>query len=112
MKALKGMNCLITGGTRGIGRATVFAMAEAGANVAFIYQSSQSAAQELEELIKAKGVRCRGYQADISREEQAEATVKQVIEDFGSISILVNNASINRDKSFIKMTRAIWDEVL
>lgn len=112
MKALKGMNCLITGGTRGIGRATVFSMAEAGANVAFIYHSAQAAATELEELIRAKGVRCKGYQADISHAEEAEAAVQRVIEDFGSISILVNNASINRDKSFLKMTKAMWDEVL
>jgi NAD(P)-dependent dehydrogenase (short-subunit alcohol dehydrogenase family) len=112
MKALKGMNCLITGGTRGIGRATVFSMADAGANVAFIYHSSKAAADELCELVQAKGVRCKGYQADVSREDDAEAAVKRVIEDFGAISILVNNASITHDKSFLKMTKAMWDEVL
>lgn len=112
MKALKGLNCLITGGTRGIGRATVFSMADAGANVAFIYHSSKAAATELCELIQAKGVRCKGYQADVSNDGEAEAAVKRAIDDFGSISILVNNASITHDKSFIKMTKAMWDEVL
>lgn len=112
MKALKGMNCLVTGGTRGIGRATVFAMADAGANVAFIYQSSKAAADELCELITAKGVRCKGYQADLGNQDQTEKAVQTVLEDFGSISILVNNASITRDKSFLKMTKAMWDEVL
>jgi NAD(P)-dependent dehydrogenase (short-subunit alcohol dehydrogenase family) len=67
MKALKGMNCLITGATRGIGRATAFAMADAGANVAFIYRSSREIAQELQELLAAKQVRCKGYQADIAQ---------------------------------------------
>lgn len=111
-KSLKGMNCLITGGTRGIGRATVFAMADAGANVAFIYHSSKAAADELCGLIRAKGVRCEGYQADVSHDDEAEAAVQRAIADFGSISILVNNASINRDKSFLKMSKALWDEVL
>lgn len=112
MKALKGMNCLITGGTRGIGRATVFAMADAGANVAFIYQSSKAAADELSDLITAKGVRCKGYQADLANQEQTEKAIQSVLEEFGSVSILVNNASITRDKSFLKMTKAMWDEVL
>lgn len=112
MKALKGMNSLVTGGSRGIGRATVIALAEAGANVAFIYQTSKAAAEDLCGLVEAKGVRCKGYQANVSREDEASAAVARIVEEFGAISILVNNASITQDKSFLKMTKAMWDEVL
>lgn len=112
MKPLKGMNCLLTGGTRGIGRATVFAVADAAANVAFIYGSSKAAANELEELIQAKGVRCKGYRCDISKAGEVDEVVKNILYDFGAISILVNNAGITFDRVFHQMTKNIWDQVM
>lgn len=111
-KSLKGKLCLVTGGTRGIGRATVLAMADEGADVAVIYQSSKVAAEEMCKLVTERGVRCKTYQADISREEEAQTVVDQIIQDFGPVDILVNNAGITRDKSFLKMTKSMWDEVL
>jgi 3-oxoacyl-(acyl-carrier-protein) reductase len=112
MKELQGKVCLVTGGTRGIGRATALALADAGADVLFSFQNSKDQAAELEKLIQAKGVRSRGYQANAAVAEEVVAMVRQAENEFGPISILVNNAGITRDKSFIKMPRAAWDEVL
>jgi 3-oxoacyl-(acyl-carrier-protein) reductase len=109
---LKGKVCLVTGGSRGIGKAIVTAMAHAGADVAFTYHYTKEQAEALAQSISESGVRCRAYQADVSSPEQMAGTVRQVIKDLGPISILVNNAGINRDKSFLKMTKAMWDEVM
>src|SRR6516165_5117336 len=112
MKELQDKVCLVTGGSRGIGRAIVNAMADDGADVAFTYQHSQDQALALENAVRQKGVRCRSYKADVASGEEMSAVVKQVIADLGPISVLVNNAGINRDKSFVKMTKAMWDEVM
>ena len=112
VKDLQGKICLVTGGSRGIGRAIVTAMGNAGADVAFTYQRSKESAEELAKSVEQKGVRCRAYQADVASVEEMQNLVKQVMKDLGHISILVNNAGINRDKSFLKMTKAMWDEVM
>jgi 3-oxoacyl-(acyl-carrier-protein) reductase len=112
MKELQGKICLVTGGSRGIGRATALAMAEAGADVLFSYQHSKEQAQELERLIREKGARSHGYQANASSAEDIARMVKEAQQEFGPINILVNNAGITRDKSFLKMTREMWDEVM
>src|SRR5260221_4681413 len=112
-KELQGKTCLITGGSRGIGRAIVTAMAAAGANVAFTYQSSKEQADALaKSMIEKEGVRCKAYQANVASSEAMQNVVKQVENDFGPITILVNNAGITRDKSFLKMTKTMWDEVM
>lgn len=112
MRELHGKICLVTGGTRGIGRATTLALAEAGADILFSYQNSKEQAAELEKLIVEKGVKTRSYQANVAMAEQVVTMVRQAENEFGPISILVNNAGITRDKSFVKMPRAMWDEVL
>jgi len=109
---LTGRTCLVTGGSRGIGRATVLAIAEAGANVAINYQRSAEAAEATRDLAKAMGVDARIYQADVSHDDEANAMVEQILGDLGPIHILVNNAGITRDRSFLKMTKTMWDEVL
>jgi len=112
-KELKGKVCLVTGGSRGIGRAIVHAMANAGADVAFTYQSSRDIAVALASSLSAeRGIRCRAYQANVASAEEMQNVVKQVEAEFGPITILVNNAGITRDKSFLKMTKAMWDEVM
>lgn len=112
-KVLEGKVALITGGARGIGRATAHALAEMGADVAFIYQSSQAAAEDLCKSIKEEAdVRCKAFQADVADEEDVQTVVTEITNYFGPVDILVNNAGITRDKSFIKMTRTMWDEVL
>lgn len=109
---LSGKVCLITGGARGIGRATALAMAACGADVAIDYHHSREAAEELDRKIDAMGVRCEHYHADVSREEEATEMVGKLLKDFGRIDILVNNAGITRDKTFAKMTRPMWEEVI
>ena len=109
---LKGKVCLVTGGSRGIGQAVALALAEAGADVVINYQRSQAMAEEVCEMMKRCGVRAQAYQADISNEEEANNMCEKILSDFGPVSVLVNNAGITRDKSFAKMTRQLWDEVL
>jgi 3-oxoacyl-[acyl-carrier protein] reductase len=109
---LKEKTVLVTGASRGIGRAAAVAMAEAGANVAVNFQSTFPAAKETCAAVRNLGVRARLYQANVAHEDEARAMVAEVIDDFGRIDVLVNNAGITRDKSFLKMTQPMWDEVL
>lgn len=109
---LRGKVCFITGGSRGIGRAIVLAMAQAGADVAFTYQRSKEQADALALTVSQGGVRCLACRADVASADEMGNAVRQVQEAFGPITILVNNAGINRDKSFLKMTKAMWDEVM
>jgi NAD(P)-dependent dehydrogenase (short-subunit alcohol dehydrogenase family) len=88
------------------------AMAEAGANVAINYHSSNGAADELSHAVSDMGGRAKCFRADVSKEEEAHEMVQEVLDFFGPVHILVNNAGINRDRSFLKMTRMLWDEVL
>src|ERR1043166_241420 len=112
MKELQGKVSLVTGGTRGIGRAITLALARAGSDVLFTYQHSKEQAEEVCNLAREQGVRSKAYQANAASSDEIQATVKAALTEFGPISILVNNAGINRDKSFMKMTKAMWDEVL
>lgn len=111
-KFLHGKKVLVTGGSRGIGRATVLALAEAGADVAINFQHSTQGAEEVCRAARELDVWADIYQADISQEDEAKRMMDKVFKDAGNIDILVNNAGITRDKSFLKMTRALWDEVL
>jgi 3-oxoacyl-[acyl-carrier protein] reductase len=109
---LKGKTALITGGSRGIGRATALALAQLGANVAVNYQNAADAAEEVCTFAREFGSRARAYKADVSRDADAGPMIKSILDEFGRVDILVNNAGITRDKSFLKMTRLMWDEVL
>jgi 3-oxoacyl-(acyl-carrier-protein) reductase len=111
-KLLAGKRALVTGGSRGIGKAAALLLAEAGATVAVNYQHSAGPAEEVCTTARDFGVDARAYQADVSQEDEAAAMIDAVNKDFGAIDILVNNAGITRDKSFLKMTKKIWDEVL
>ena len=112
LDALAQKTALVTGASRGIGRAIALALADAGANVAVNYHHSKDAAQSVCYHARQLGVRSRCYRGDIARPEQSEFLVEQVVDDFGPIEVLVNNAGITRDKSFLKMTGEMWDEVL
>jgi acetoacetyl-CoA reductase len=110
---LRGKVCLVTGGSRGIGRAIVTAMADAGADVAFTFHNSKESAEALAKSVaEEKGVRCRAYQADVAVPEEMQKVVAEVERELGPIAILVNNAGITRDKSFLKMTHSMWEEVM
>lgn len=109
---LKGKVSLVTGASRGIGRAIALALGAAGSDVAVSYQHSEDSAEEVVAELRRLGVRAEGAAADISDEEACNIMVQKVLQDFGAVDILVNNAGVNRDRSFLKMTRAMWDEVL
>ena len=112
MKELQGKVSFVTGGTRGIGRAIALALAEAGSDVLFNYQNSAQQTEEICAEIQKKGVRTKSYQVDVASAGDVQTMLKSALAEFGPIQILVNNAGINRDKSFIKMTKLMWDEVL
>ncbi len=110
--SLSEKTCLVTGGSRGIGKATAIMMAQAGARVVINYQRAEQQAQEVAQIIEQHGGHARLYKADVSNEEEANQMVESIVKDFGPIQVLVNNAGVTRDKSFIKMTKMMWDEVL
>jgi len=109
---LKGKAALITGGSRGIGRAIALALGEAGCDTLINYTHADEAAAEVVDLLKQKGVKAKCYKFDISDLSQTDSMIKAITDEFGAVDILVNNAAINRDRSFLKMTRQMWDDVL
>ncbi len=112
MSRLSGQTTLITGGSRGIGEAIVRKFAAEGSNVAFTYVSSEAKANAIIEDLKDTGVTIKAYRSDASSYEQAEALVKQVIEDFGQVDTLINNAGITRDTLMLRMSEDQWDAVM
>jgi 3-oxoacyl-(acyl-carrier-protein) reductase len=109
---LKGRTALVTGGSRGIGRAVAIALADEGADVAINYVSSETAARDVAEHIKKMGRRAVLAQADVSDYPDTFRMAQDVMREFGHLDILVNNAGINSDKTFTKMDHASWRKVL
>jgi 3-oxoacyl-[acyl-carrier protein] reductase len=112
MKLLDNKVALITGGSRGIGEAIVLKFAEHGAHVAFTYVSSDDRANALVEKVKAFGVNCKCYKSDAGDFAASEALVNEVVKDFSTIDICVNNAGISRDNLLLRMSSEQWDEVM
>lgn len=112
MGLLDGKVALVTGGSRGIGKAISLKFASEGADVVFTYLSNKAAAEQTEQELGQFGHRVKAYASDASSFESAHELVKQVIEDFSRIDILVNNAGITRDTLLMRMTEQQWDEVL
>jgi len=109
---LKGRTALVTGGSRGIGRAVALALAEEGADVAVNYVSSETAARDVVDTIKKIGRRAVLAQADVSDYPDTFRMAQEVLREFGHLDILVNNAGINSDTTFVKMNHAAWRKVL
>jgi 3-oxoacyl-[acyl-carrier protein] reductase len=109
---LKGRTALVTGGSRGIGRAVALALAEEGADVAVNYVSSETAARDVVETIKKIGRKGVLAQADVSDYPDTFRMAQDVLREFGHLDILVNNAGINSDTTFVKMNHAAWRKVL
>ena len=103
---------LVTGGSRGIGKAIVVALANAGAKVAFVYQSNQDAAEKLVTELTSQGRDVYAIQADVSKKADADAAIENVIAKWGRLDILVNNAGIIRDKLVLAMSAEEWNEVI
>ena len=112
MKLLDGKTALITGASRGIGRAIALKYAEQGANVAFTYRSSVDKANQLEDEIKSLGTMVKGYHSDASDFAASEQLIAAVLNDFGTIDILINNAGISKDGLLMRMSEQDWDEVI
>ena len=103
---------IVTGGTRGIGKAIVLELAKSGCNVAFNYSKSDDLANELVKEIEALGVKAMAKKADVSDFESAKDMIKEVKDEFGQIDYLVNNAGITRDKLLAMMKEDDWDDVI
>ena len=112
MKLLEGKTAIITGGGKGIGQAIALNFAKHGADVVVTYRSSTSALESLKQEITAQGVRFNDYQSDASSFEQSQQLVAQVIEEFGQIDVLVNNAGITRDNLLLRMSEEDFDSVI
>ncbi|PGL68027.1 3-oxoacyl-[acyl-carrier-protein] reductase [Bacillus sp. AFS055030] len=109
---LKGKVALVTGGSRGIGRAIALSLAKNGANVVVNYSGNEAAALNVVEEITALGVKAIAFKANVSNSEEVAALVKNTVDEFGSIDILVNNAGITRDGLLLRMKDADWDDVI
>ena len=109
---LKDKTALITGGTRGIGYAIVKKFAEQGSNVAFTYVSSDEKARQFETELATLGVKAKGYKSNAGSYTESEKLVEEVIKDFGTIDVLVNNAGVTRDNLILRMSEQQWDEVI
>src|SRR5438876_4845696 len=109
---LKGRTALVTGGSRGIGRAIAMALAEDGADVAINYGSSETADKDVAEQIRTLGRRAVLAQADVADFPDTFRMAQEILKEFGHLDILVNNAGVNADKTFVKMDHASWRKVL
>jgi len=112
MQLLKGKTAIVTGATRGIGRGVALKLAEQGADLAFTYVSSEDKALALEKELQSLGVKAKAYKSDASVMSEAESFVKDVLANFDSIDVLVNNAGITKDNLLMRMSEEDFDRVL
>lgn len=112
MGSLDNKIALVTGGSRGIGKAIALALAAEGANVAFTYKSASGAAEETSAAIKARGRKALAFQSDAKNFEEAAKVVDGVVKEFQRLDILVNNAGITRDTLLMRMSEQDWDDVI
>ena len=112
MKLLENKTALITGASRGIGKGIAMEFAKQGCNVAFTYSASIEAANALEKELNSFGVKAKGYQSNAANFEAAQDLVKQVLEDFGTVDILINNAGITKDNLLMRISEEDFDKVI
>lgn len=112
MKLLDGKNIIVTGASKGIGRAIALKLANEGANIAFTFLSSVEKGEALVAELEAFGVKAVGYRSDASDFNAAQDLCDAVNKDFGSIDVLVNNAGITKDGLLMRMSEENWDDVL
>ena len=109
---LKDQVAIVTGGSRGIGKAIVLALAQEGEKVAFVYKGNQAAAAALEAEVAAAGGVAKAYQGDVADPESAKRIVAEALSEWARIDILVNNAGVIRDGLFVRMDADAWKQVL
>jgi len=112
MKILEGKTAIITGASRGIGKGIAQVFAAHGCDVAFTYSSSEGPAKELEKELSNLGVKAKAYKSNAASFEDAEKLVSQVLEDFESLDILINNAGITKDNLLMRMSEEDFDSVV
>jgi 3-oxoacyl-[acyl-carrier protein] reductase len=112
MKLLEGKTAIITGGSRGIGKGIALIFAQHGANVAFTYSSSLESANSLEKELSNFGVKVKSYQSNAANYKDSQDLVENVLTDFGSVDVLVNNAGITKDNLLMRMSEEDFDNVL
>lgn len=112
MKLLEGKTALITGASKGIGKAIAEKFVAHGANVAFTYLSSVEKGEALEKELSQSGAKVKGYRSDASNFQEAEKLINDVVADFGGLDILVNNAGITKDNLLMRMSEEMWDDVI
>lgn len=112
MSLLNNKTALITGASRGIGKGIAQVFAKNGAHIAFTFSSSEEAARQLETELQAFGVKAKGYKSDASDYEQSQKLAEDVLADFGSIDILINNAGITKDNLLMRISEEDFDQVI
>ena len=105
-------NALVTGASRGIGRSITIQLAEEGYNVAVNYAGNREKAEAVVEEVKAKGVESLAIQANVANGDEVKAMIKEVVNQFGTVDVLVNNAGITRDNLLMRMKESEWDDVI
>jgi 3-oxoacyl-[acyl-carrier protein] reductase len=108
----EGKTALVTGGSRGIGKAVAIQLAKDGFNIAINYSKNSKSADEVVEIVKSYGVNAISLMCDISQYKQVENMIKEIIEKFGAIDVVVNNAGITRDNLLLRMSEEEWDDVI
>ncbi|MEX0721850.1 MAG: 3-oxoacyl-[acyl-carrier-protein] reductase [Balneolaceae bacterium] len=109
---LEGKTCLVTGGSRGIGKAIALKLAEFGADVAITYARSADAANEVKSEIESLGRKSKALQADAVDLARTEEVVNEIVNDWGKIDVVVNNAGITKDNLILRMSEEQWDDVI
>ena len=104
MKLLEGKTALITGASKGIGKSIAEQFADHGANIAFTYLSSVEKGEALEKELGSKGIKAKGYRSDASNYDAAQELINGVVEEFGSLDVLINNAGITKDNLLMRMS--------
>lgn len=112
MQLLEGKTAVITGASRGIGKAIALRYAKEGANVAFSDIKYDDLAESLENELRDMGVKAKGYASDASSFESSEKFINEVLKDFGTVDILINNAGITRDNLLLRMSENDWDAIM
>jgi 3-oxoacyl-[acyl-carrier protein] reductase len=112
MKLLEGKTVIITGASRGIGKGIAELFAQQGANIAFTYSSSKESADILEQELTTNGVKAKGYQSNAANFDEAQKVVEDVIAEFGTVDVLINNAGITKDNLLMRISEEDFDKVI